>query len=31
MATGSTFKLVVLIDADNAQPSMAGLLLAEVA
>jgi len=31
MATGNTIKLAVLIDADNAQPSMSGLLLAEVA
>jgi uncharacterized LabA/DUF88 family protein len=31
MVTSTTFKLAVLIDADNAQPSMAGPLLAEVA
>lgn len=31
MATDSTIKLALLIDADNAQPSMSGLLLAEVA
>jgi uncharacterized LabA/DUF88 family protein len=31
MATHNTIKLALLIDADNAQPSMSGLLLAEVA
>ncbi|KAK4160530.1 NYN domain-containing protein [Cladorrhinum sp. PSN259] len=31
MAAEKTIKLAVLIDADNAQPSMSGLLLAEVA